>query len=457
MSNPSSPNFKPGVGRLVTDRYDFENHIQGNNFRHTANQIDMSPPVMVDGHIKHTVQEAVQAISYLVSPPVLPDASPTVKGLIKLGGDLGGTADIQKVIGIQGNPVNTSTPGVGNVLTWDGFSWSPLAPVNNFTAGGDLIGTNSVQQIVQITGDLAGAGSVTVLCSNIKFNPRFITPLITQADAVGSGFPPAHNVSGVDFTIKAQTGLGIGSGGNLWLKGGEPGALGRKRGGVILSLSNSESPALQLIQPDTSSGRIVSLCASSLITNTNMPAGTGDLVMFIADAASMPTTGTPVGGAILYSNSGKLNIKQSDGNNFTIGSIPNPSTWGESKEYVYSYRAHGLSASCDTPITHSFTVPSNSTTRVDAILVGKLVGQADSYTANVSATFYWNGSAVQVFPGGVNIVNESESIHGTFLFGAPTIISSGNTITVKSGYTNGGSYPNVNWIMVIQAVCIADA
>lgn len=43
------PNFKPGVGRLATDRYDFQSHLEGTNptgktdFRHTADQIDIIP------------------------------------------------------------------------------------------------------------------------------------------------------------------------------------------------------------------------------------------------------------------------------------------------------------------------------------------------------------------------------------------------------------------------------
>lgn len=46
------PNFIKGVGRLATDRYDFQDHLEGINppgftdFRHTADQIDMNPPVL---------------------------------------------------------------------------------------------------------------------------------------------------------------------------------------------------------------------------------------------------------------------------------------------------------------------------------------------------------------------------------------------------------------------------
>lgn len=48
----TTPNFRPGIGRLATDRYDFQSHLDGENppgftdFRHTADQIDMVTPVI---------------------------------------------------------------------------------------------------------------------------------------------------------------------------------------------------------------------------------------------------------------------------------------------------------------------------------------------------------------------------------------------------------------------------
>jgi hypothetical protein len=48
-NNPQIPNYKPGVGRLVTDRYDFENHVEGNAFRHNALAIDMANPSAAPG------------------------------------------------------------------------------------------------------------------------------------------------------------------------------------------------------------------------------------------------------------------------------------------------------------------------------------------------------------------------------------------------------------------------
>lgn len=63
----ASPNFVPGRGGLVTNRYDFQSHIEGTSFRHNANQIDVNPPVFVNGVPFFTVSDALGAVSALTS------------------------------------------------------------------------------------------------------------------------------------------------------------------------------------------------------------------------------------------------------------------------------------------------------------------------------------------------------------------------------------------------------
>lgn len=64
------PNFKPGIGRLSTDRYDFQSHLQGQNppgytdFRHTADQTDMNPPVLGGAT---TVQSSLENIAAFIA------------------------------------------------------------------------------------------------------------------------------------------------------------------------------------------------------------------------------------------------------------------------------------------------------------------------------------------------------------------------------------------------------
>jgi len=132
--NPLVPNYVPGVGRLVTDRFDFQKHVDGASFRHQANQIDVSPPVSIDGYSPTTVQDAITILAGVVSPPTIRQSTigtdPSNLGIITLGGDLKGngsnsTALIPLVGGLQGRPVSNTAPTSGQVLTWNGSSWIP--------------------------------------------------------------------------------------------------------------------------------------------------------------------------------------------------------------------------------------------------------------------------------------------------------------------------------------------
>lgn len=59
--------FKPGTGRLATDRYDFQKHIEGVDFRHTADQIDLNPTVSVVGTSYSNVAGAIGALAAFAS------------------------------------------------------------------------------------------------------------------------------------------------------------------------------------------------------------------------------------------------------------------------------------------------------------------------------------------------------------------------------------------------------
>lgn len=68
-----------------------------------------------------------------------------------LGGDLGGTEFSQLVIGLQGRPLLSTLPNMGDVVIWDGANWGP-GTVNSFTAAGDLSGTNTNQNVIKVNG-----------------------------------------------------------------------------------------------------------------------------------------------------------------------------------------------------------------------------------------------------------------------------------------------------------------
>lgn len=72
--------------------------------------------------------------------------------IISLSNDLGGTASLPKVIGIQGNPVSSIDPESGQVLTWNGSVWIPLDPDSPIEFNGDLSGTDTNQSVVGLKG-----------------------------------------------------------------------------------------------------------------------------------------------------------------------------------------------------------------------------------------------------------------------------------------------------------------
>jgi hypothetical protein len=186
---PIVPNFQPGVGRLATDRYDFEAHITGANYRHQANQIDLFPTVVIGGDGYTNVQTAIQALAFNLAPPI-PNATTTQLGIIQLGGDLGGTstsATTPKVSGLQGRPVSTLSPTPNQFLQWNGSAWTPTT--FSVTFANDLAGTDSSQTVVGITGT---AGTVNVTANTFQFSTTSVPEIFQLPLTVDS---PPQNIT----------------------------------------------------------------------------------------------------------------------------------------------------------------------------------------------------------------------------------------------------------------------
>lgn len=153
--SPINPNFKPGVGHLVTDRFDFQKHIDGEDFRHHAGSVDLVPGVLIGSTTLTDVQTAIEALAGTIIVPVVPDATTVSKGIIQLNGDLfgiGTTALNPRVSGLQGTPISTFAGlSSGQVLTWNGSSWTNSSVPGNITLpAGDLGGTNVSPIVIKI-------------------------------------------------------------------------------------------------------------------------------------------------------------------------------------------------------------------------------------------------------------------------------------------------------------------
>ncbi len=155
MSDPLTPNYKPGVGRLVTDRFDFQKHIDGQDFRHNADQINLTPPVTL-GTPQTNVQSAIEQIKVILDgsiAPLIPDATTLQKGIVQLAGDIGGTATSVSVLALRGYPISATAPTiVGQVLTWNGSAWIPQSLSGAFTFAGDVTGNAGATTVVALNG-----------------------------------------------------------------------------------------------------------------------------------------------------------------------------------------------------------------------------------------------------------------------------------------------------------------
>lgn len=454
MSDPLVPNFKAGVGELATRRSDFQNHVDGVNFTHNASAITVIPNIDIGSNISTNVMEALINLNTLITSIVPIDATTTSKGVIKIAGDIGGsnsTATNIVVIGIQGKPISTLTPSNDDVLTWDGYVWTPAA-INVFSAGGDLNGNNILQNVIGLTGiQHVGANHKTV---NGNFSVLdFVTsarPHVTQETSTDDGN---------SLIIRAQSSTGNNkNGGPVIIAGGAPG-LGGRQGGVRLQFTSvvpSSYPTTTLTSGITSANmvqlsevavgrRVLSLCNPSDLTTIDMPASTGDMVMYVRNAVTRPTSGNPSNGAILYARDGTLWIKQQDGNNFQIGTNPNPNIWGPTGQQVYTSRDSVVSIGGSGVLAFSITLPNNTCTAIDVNLVGKRNASTDSAQFNLRMAYSRHGGS-PVALGSVTIL-DSRTSGGASGWNLPSITVSGNTLQIFTGSESGTS---IVWLVVTQ-------
>lgn len=84
--------------------------------------------------------------------------------IIALAGDLGGTNEEPRVIGLQGRLLSSATPEINQTLTWDGVVWKPSYTSTqtavssmdvNFISGAQLSGSNTPSAIGGRTLDMS--------------------------------------------------------------------------------------------------------------------------------------------------------------------------------------------------------------------------------------------------------------------------------------------------------------
>lgn len=237
--------------------------------------------------------------------------------------------------GIDGGATITlRTPRAAVVLirtgssTWKAFYGERPDKLNaaNVPVAGALVTGNTLQ--VNGTASLAygalnlagGANYVTGVlpAANLSLNGVAGSLSFTAAGDVNINFTNtiggAFDITGQGATVGAGGGVTVtagtttaaaAAGGNLALRGGTEGA-GGLSGAVRLMLSGNET---MVEASEVAAGRrVVALARTAAVTATQMPVNTGDGVVYLANAQTVPTD-SPVSGVTLYSNAGVLGIR----------------------------------------------------------------------------------------------------------------------------------------------------
>lgn len=154
---------------------------------------------------------------------------------IRTAGDIGGTAALPLVIGMQGRPISSLPPGVGDALIWSGAEWIPHAVAtsgggSDVTFSGDLSGSDIVQAVIGLRGrplantapttgqNLAWNGSAWAPSStvNITFagdlsgSASTQTVIRLQSRSVSSSAPSTNDVLGWNGSTWTPTALTAG-------------------------------------------------------------------------------------------------------------------------------------------------------------------------------------------------------------------------------------------------------
>ncbi len=144
--------------------------------------------------IFYPTQNAVKSyVDAQISSATIPDATTSVKGKLKLAGDLGGTADLPSVLKINGAALGSTTATNGNILIANGTTWESKAVSGDITltnGGVSTIGAGKVtdSKLDKANIPLSGFGLPT---TDVSLGTKKITDLagpILGTDAVNKNY-----------------------------------------------------------------------------------------------------------------------------------------------------------------------------------------------------------------------------------------------------------------------------
>lgn len=247
---------------LKNQKDEFDSHTNGSALNHEAARIELNPTITIDGYESDNVKSALTKLNTFIAG--FGDATTSVKGIVKLAGDLSGTAALPTVTRVTGNSGTSSTE---------------LDQVNLYFT--NVAGT-AHKIAFKNSNPIGNPGSLTIQGQQARLN---LFSVVNGGDITVIG--------GLKNTLSASS-----RNGKVFVKTQTGDVIVVKETGItanILSLFND-------------------------VSSTDYPSSV-DKTIYIRDASTDPTA-NPLSGSILYSNSGELKVKHANGDNFAIGDHP---------------------------------------------------------------------------------------------------------------------------------------
>lgn len=391
-------------GKLAVSLDTFNSHTSGASSKHEATTITLDPAVTIDGYSASNVKSAINKLnSYIatVASTAPSDASTSAKGIVKLAGDLSGTALLPTVTRVTGNSGTTSVEldqvnlyftnvaGAAHKIAFKGSN--PIGTPGSLTIQG--------QQARLALFSTVNGGDVTIIGG--------LKNTLSAASRNGKVFVKTQTG---DVIIVKETGITAN----------------------ILSLFND-------------------------VSSTDYPSSV-DKTIYIRDASTDPTA-LPLSGSVIYSKSGKIKVKHGNGDNFAFGD--HPQAWtanvttnlGITSGTYFESKSKLSGATSETISSYTFG-QNEGILLVEVNIVGICTSPIGYAAYKMLASFKISGGTITLISP-VNFIQSDESSDATN-WTAPTI-SSGSPyqIDVITGYSP--SAYSIDWNSYIRYTSIESA
>jgi len=201
---------------------------------------------------------------------------------------------------------NAANSADRNLLSWNA---SDVLQIGDGSAAGVIIDAGGGTTVDLQVGN---SSKILIAPTTITINSGSTMAINWAATVTAASIGQLGNTAAgaaIDMKITAQGSTGSGTdGGMLQLAGGRNGGAPYLGGGVMLNMTDATiAPATSTIFEVCSVKtltRQAALFGVTRLTNTQMPVNTGDLVLWVGDAATVPTA-DPTAGHIYYSDAGK--------------------------------------------------------------------------------------------------------------------------------------------------------